>query len=247
MTKKSQAIGNQELNEAGRLSSSKLKSFPLGSQVTKRPKTGGRSRLSMAQRLELAIQRSKIAELHDDTTLEPALAALYLGISEKKLEELRRPPKGSDESFTPRLPFLKIFDQGATGRNQPVLHKLGDLRAYQRMWRATDSFEAAANAGLAGWLVKKHPFYVAVIKGAGDVVLADGWDPYLPEPDELFLALLRRTVTVRWMSLANAVLENWRDQEAQRILAQIGWEHWRRVSNSMESALQRPRGTYSID
>ena len=57
--------------------------------LTTRKKTGGRVRLTLEQKLELAAQRSKIASFHDDTTLEPELAALYLGISEKKLEELR--------------------------------------------------------------------------------------------------------------------------------------------------------------
>lgn len=40
---------------------------------------------------EMAIlrRRSEIAELADDTTLEPHYAAVYLGISAKKLEAMR--------------------------------------------------------------------------------------------------------------------------------------------------------------
>lgn len=183
MTKTTQAIGAKEDKGKADPISRKSKLLAMDGKVAKRTKTGGRSRPSLAHRLELAIQRSRIATLDDDTTLDSELAALYLGISEKKLEELRWPPKDSDIFTAPRLTFLKIYDHGATGRNQAVMYKLGDLRDYQRRLRATDTFESATNVGIAGWMTARQPFYTKTIQGIGDVVLADAWASALTKSD----------------------------------------------------------------
>lgn len=84
-SKRGKTGGNKVTGQA--LAEKMSKSSDLGRAV-KREKTGGRVRLSLAEKIQLAVQRSQISSLNDDTTLESELAALYLGVSEKKLEEL---------------------------------------------------------------------------------------------------------------------------------------------------------------
>ena len=175
----------------------------------KRVKTGGRASMTIEQQINLAVHRSRISVLNDDVTLESPLAALYLGISAKKLEELRRPIKTSELSVTPRLPFLKIFDAGAIGQNQPILYKLGDLRTFQQSIRVTDSHQAAVGAGLASWLNTKHPFFVKKSNAGELFILGDAWDMYLPDREVLFLELVTGRILIKSMKLTVAAIGAW--------------------------------------
>ena len=185
-------------------------------EVKKRLKTGGRASISIEQQINLAVHRSRISVLNDDVTLESPLAALYLGISAKKLEELRRPIKTSDFGVIPRLAFIKIFDAGAIGQNQPILYKLGDLRAFQQSIRVTDSHQAAVGAGLASWVNTKFPFFVKKSNSGGLVILGDAWDLSLPERETLFLDLLTGRILIKYLKLTVAALGAWQSYEYQK-------------------------------
>ena len=93
-----------------------------------RPKSGGRRRRTEGELIERAQKRSDIASLHDETLLEAPLAALYLGLSENELYELRHPPPAAQGVEGPI--FVKHIKRGAVGQNQPVLYFLGELRQY---------------------------------------------------------------------------------------------------------------------
>jgi len=118
---------------------------------SKRLKTGGRKALSLDEQMARARVAAEIAAWPDDTTLSVNLAALYLGMSTKQLESLRKRTCKSDGSRgVDGPPMIKIFDKGAIGQNQPVNYKLGDLRQFQKDNMSTTSFDSAVNAGLAG-------------------------------------------------------------------------------------------------
>ena len=181
----------------------------------KRLKTGGRASMTIDQQIILAAHRSKISELNDDVTLESPLAALFLGISVKKLEELRRPIKTSEFGAIPRLPFLKIFAAGAIGQNQPILYKLGDLRTFQNSIRVTDSHQAAVGAGLALWLNTKHPFFVKKSNAGELFILGNAWDMHVPDREKLFLELVTGRISIKSMKLTVAAIGPWQSYTDQ--------------------------------
>ena len=86
--------------------------------------------------------RSVISDLSDDTTLEPKLAALFLGISTKKLEAMRSAAADAG------LPFVKMMNPSSKGRNQSIFYKLGDLRDFQKSLKVQSTFDACIKAGL---------------------------------------------------------------------------------------------------
>lgn len=151
----------------------KAKDSANSEPVAKRAKTGGRPpKKSLDEEIADAERRSKLAALHDDTTVEASLAAFYLIISMSQLRELRATKLPSEEdkkaarlakaaeaaakaagrakakSTTeveekPRgLRMIKIAEKGAVGLNQPVTYLLGDLRKFQREHAGYDTFEA---------------------------------------------------------------------------------------------------------
>lgn len=78
----------------------------------------------------------------------------------KKIRHAANKATGAQDTAGP--PIIKIFDNGAKGRNQPVQCKLGDLREVQEKIKSRDNFAAAANAGLAGWCANRHPFFAEI-------------------------------------------------------------------------------------
>jgi hypothetical protein len=120
------------------------------SAAPKRVKTGGRVVKPLAKKMEEARARAEISTWCDDTTLDTELAALYLCMSVKKLEELRSQSRraGIEGSGSPSM--IKIIDAKARGQNQPVQYKLGELRRYQAANTSASTFEAAVAAGLYG-------------------------------------------------------------------------------------------------
>ncbi|MCX7139834.1 MAG: hypothetical protein NT123_01805 [Proteobacteria bacterium] len=189
----------------------------------KRPKTGGRASKSLEEKLKLGQARSQVSSWHDDTTVDDELAALYLGISKKKLEELRAPSKeAKDKQRVAAPPILKIFDPGAKGQNQPVQYKLGDLREYQRSIKAADIFDAAVKAGLAGWMTIRQPFFAHPEDREKTVIVADAWDMGDPSREDLFANLMNRRVRVVWLTPAEASRMRWTDVGRHRAFAAFG-------------------------
>ena len=100
--------------------------------TAKRPKTGGRRKLSLEEEMVRARIASEIAGFHDDTTLNEEQAAIFLGVSVSTLEYWRSKPNDPDDPRGFEGPqMIKIIGKGAVGQNQRVHYKLGALRAFQ--------------------------------------------------------------------------------------------------------------------
>lgn len=150
----------------------KAKDSANSEPAAKRAKTGGRPpKKSLDDQIADAERRSKLAALHDDTTVEASLAAFYLIMSMSQLRELRATKLPSEEDKKaarlakaaeaaakaagrakakstaeveekPKgLRMIKIAEKGAVGSNQPVTYLLGELRKFQREHAGYDTFE----------------------------------------------------------------------------------------------------------
>ncbi len=161
---------------------------------------------------ELAVlkRRSQIAELSDDTTLEPHNAAVYLGISAKKLEAMRSAAHPSGP------PFIKMVDKTSKARNQSVFYKLGDLRRYQDEFRVNSSHEAALKTSIYKFTRVAHSFYAAQETGALVREIVDFQD--LAEREAFFLKYMQSEIRVRRLTLFDAVHAEWSDSKLHRKL-----------------------------
>ena len=196
----------------------------LSTDAAKKPKTGGRVAKTMQQKLAEGSARSVIAGWNDDTTVDSEIAALYLGISEKKLAELRGSTKqASVDGEAAGPPLIKYFDKGASGQNQPVLYKLRDLRDYQKKNKASDSFNAALNAGLAGWTTMRQPFFAELEKRRQPLVLeASAWDMRAPNREGRFASLIEGRTRVVWLTASEAARSRWSSLQAHSEFAAAG-------------------------
>lgn len=210
------------LIKAALLASSGSATEPASQPRPKKPKTGGRVKRPLDEKLALGKARSEISSWNDDTTLDSELSALYLGISEQSLAELptekdgaNRTPEKSGEVLGP--PVIKIIASGAKGRNQPVQYKLRDLREYQRRIMAPDRFQAAVNAGMAGWCATRHPFFAELEARKQPMILsADAWDMEHPQREQLFASLAGKKLRVVWLTPLEASARRWNDLDAHR-------------------------------
>lgn len=156
---------------------------------------------------EIAVlrRRSQIAELADDTTLEPHNAAVYLCISTKKLEAMRSSVQPSGP------PFIKIVDKTSKARNQSVFYKLGDLRRYQEEFRVNSSHEAALKTSIYKFTRVAHSFYAAQETGAILREIVDFHDR--AEREAFFLKYMQREIRVKRLTLFDAVHSEWSDSK----------------------------------
>ena len=189
-----------------------------------RVKTGGRVAKSLQQKLAEGSARSVIAGWNDDTTVDSEMAALYLGISVSKLAELRgssNHAKGGVDAAGP--PLIKYFDKGAAGQNQPVLYKLRDLREFQKKSTASDSFNAALNAGLAGWTTMRQPFFAQPEKRRQPLVIeAPVWDMRDVKREKRFASLVEDKTRVVWLTASEAARSRWTSLRAHSEFAAAG-------------------------
>ncbi len=151
--------------------------------------------------------RSAISELSDDTTLEPRLAAFYLGISTKKLEAMRSPTADAG------LPFVKMMHPSSKGRNQLVFYKLGDLRDYQKSLKVQSSFHACINSGMADWTKSTRAFYA--VRGSGHLLREVGDFDEQAEREFFFAQLFFKNLKIRRLTLYDALHAQWDDAQAQ--------------------------------
>lgn len=232
------------LAQAALLASSGSPSKPTLGPRHKKPKTGGRVKRSLDQKLILGKARSEVSSWSDDTTLDCELSALYLGISEQSLAELPTEDEGaiktsekSGELVGP--PVIKIIASGAKGRNQPVQYKLRDLRDYQRRIMAPDRFQAVVNAGMAGWCANRHPFFAELEARKQPMILAaDAWDMHHPRREHLFASLADKKLRVVWLAPLDASARRWSDLDAHRKWASQTIAMLREESHAVASALE---------
>ena len=85
--KRADGKGAREIDRSPRLLPKVAK--PETKAGAKKVKTGGRVVKTLEQKMAEGAMASQISGWHDDTTLDEELAAIYVGVSKKKLEELR--------------------------------------------------------------------------------------------------------------------------------------------------------------
>jgi hypothetical protein len=229
------------LAQAVLLASSGRAPEPALEAKPKNPKTGGRVKRSLGEKLALGKARSEISSWNDDTTLDSELSALYLGISEQSLAELpTEDEKAADKTGeVSGPPVIKIIASGAKGRNQPVQYKLRDLREYQRKIMAPDRFQAVVNAGMAGWCANRHPFFAELEARKQPMILsADAWDMAHPNREQLFASLVDKKLRIVWLTPLDASARRWNDLDAHRKWAGQTLTMLREESDAVQSALE---------
>ena len=160
--------------------------------------------------------RSVMSDLSDDTTLEPKLAALFLGISTKKLEAMR------SAAAEAGLPFVKMMNPSSKGRNQSIFYKLGDLRDFQKSLKVQSTFDACIKAGMADWTNHARSFYA--VRSTGHLLreITDFRDQ--SEHELFFSLLLSKQLKIKQHTLFDAVHASWEDAEAHSNL-RGAWLH----------------------
>ena len=171
----------------------------------------------LEKRLEELRLRHQISVMDDDSTLEPDLAAIYLGLSLKKLEQMRLRAEKAGGSTDVSPPFIKIVEHGTSGRNQAIRYKLGDLRDFQRRFKVKSSFEASLNAGLTDWTRSVHQFYVRTADDQPTIVAAVD-DIHDPERGSYFMQFMRGELDIREQTLRRAAKLRWLSADKERLV-----------------------------
>ena len=185
--------------------------------------------------------RSELAGLHDDTLLPGPLAAIYLGVSEDELYELRNPPANADGTRGDEGPLLvKHIKKGAVGQNQPVFYSLGALKEYWKKHQGSTSHEVAVKSNMLGFVSERGPFFVlpGVGRRAVDLLLGDAWNFGHPDRDERFARVAREELRVVWLTGAEAASSGWADVSAHRELADRWTALLRHEIGAVDAALE---------
>lgn len=212
--------------------------------AAKRLKTGGRAKApSIQEQLETAKLQSEIGALNDDTLLTTELAALYLGIKVKTLEEMRGPIKkgGAQTRGVEGPPFEKIIGKGDVGQNQPVHYALGQLRAWRKKNSATTSHQAALNAGLFGFVSTQLPFFAEAgerKRNARDILIAGAWDVEDSKREERFKDLFEGRLRVVWLSPMEAAASRWANLDAHKRIANLAIALMKEQRGAVDAALE---------
>lgn len=171
--------------------------------------------------------RHQVSGMHDDSTLEPYLAALFLGISLKKLEQMRLNAEKAGDSAAVSPPFIKMVEPGAAARNQAIRYKLGDLKAFQDRFKVNSSFEASLKAGVADWTKNVHQFYVTTTDTEPAIVAAVN-DFADPERVQYFYKFIAGDLDVIGKTLRGVAKSRWVDGEKARQVK----DAWRNILQS---------------
>lgn len=152
-----------------------------------------------------------ISKLPDDVPLTVEEAAIFLRTSPSTLAKMRMPghPTGGPV-------YSQGGRKGTSGANQKVLYMKGDLVAWLRENRVSDTLSAAVRKGqmfatLAD-VAEEHPYWLDEEgRVAGSV-----WETSV---DVFFARLLSPLWNVRWMSALDACVVPWSGFMAKRSLA----------------------------
>jgi hypothetical protein len=171
--------------------------------VGETPSEGLVLNISALSAVEVMDVMDRLARLHDDANVPPALAALWLGRSEKTLERWRGEKTG---------PLYTQPD--GMGRNAKCTYRMGDLRAWRDANKVSSTMEAAVRRGMAFAtvldLAEDHPF---LRRAVSDMLIGHA----LVRTKESLAALLSDdTVEVVWMSAFDAMCLAWDDVAVRR-------------------------------
>ena len=212
--------------------------------AAKRPKTGGRVKMSFSEELERQRTAAEIATWNDDTTLTETFAAIYLGISTSKLRELRGAINAASKHKAATGPeIVKIFDKDAKGENQPVTYKLGALRAFQKKHTYSDSFNAALAAGIRGWVSEQFPFFAKPAqKGrrAAPTLASKAWGfGSDADKDKAIREAVDGGLQVVWLTGAEAAAAVWDSPAAHKKFAKPWRALLKEEASAVKAAIER--------
>lgn len=177
---------------------------------------------SLEELIANARHRNEIASWNDDLTLEPVLAAIYLGVSVKKLEELRGiEPDENGHGGGP--PFIKMTNKKSKGLNQSVLYKLGDLRKYQREHTVGSVFEGMQSAGMFAMMTAEAPFFTCKEQEGEERIVASVLDfRNSDERDIRFHQFMKSELDIRYIPWFVAAKLKWTDVKRRDEIR----DHW---------------------
>ncbi len=234
--KKAGGKGASEIDRSPRLLPKVAKPEPKPG--AKKAKTGGRVVKTVEQKMVEGAMASQISGWHDDTTLDEELAAIYMGVSKKKLEELRLAEEAKEDKSS-RLEIIKIISKGAKGQNQPVQYKLGRLREYQKKHTYSSSFEAAIAAGMAGWCSVLQPFFAELEqRRRAATLIAPAWDGKRKGRDALFERHAKGELRLVWMTAQEASTSRWSKLSAHKSFAKTGKDMLRKELSAIKAAIE---------
>jgi len=162
-----------------------------------------------------------ISAMPEDASLGKGLAAVYLGISEKKLGRIRADKESG-------LPYYQYPDEDSTARNQKVYYVKGELRQWREKHKVYSTLDAAAMRGLTfstmADLLEEQPFVMKTIfsnrkVGMGDPISKSHSEIlghiFTINNEDVSLLLHDENMEVVWLSLPDALNENWSNGEAR--------------------------------
>ena len=169
-------------------------------------------RQTLVEKLVAVQARDIIAKLDDDTLVDTEMAAIYLYMSERQLEDLRAGGDGPQ--------IEKTIQKDAQRQNQPVRYAMGELRRYRRARTSSSTFDAALKAGLAGWVSAQAPFFAerdqAFNAKRRDVLVGCAWEQGDDEREASFAKLFRGELRVVWMTPMEAASALWASASSHR-------------------------------
>lgn len=205
-----------------------------GGDLLGKTKMGRAPKQTLAEKLVAAQARDIIAKLDDDTLVDTEMAAIYLYMSVRQLEDLRAEGGGPD--------IEKTIQKDAQRQNQPVRYAMGELRRYRRSRTASSTFDAALKAGLAGWVSVQMPFFAEPKESgrrARDVLLRCAWDADEESSEELFASLARGSIRAIWLTAAEASASIWAEPKRHSDFAELGLRMLRDEIAAVGSAIER--------
>lgn len=162
-----------------------------------------------------------LGRMPDESILEPALAALYLRVSEQTLARLRSEGGGPDYS-----------QPKEGGRNAKVSYRMEDLRRWHRSGKVSSTMEAAKSRGLCFAslmdLATPQPFWQSAAGQLDSPALVGSASRF----DEKSAVL-----EIAWLSVIEAMGMPWFDTEA-RALFQDAYSELLRDEASRSRAIQ---------
>ncbi len=179
------------------------------------------STVDIQQVRELAETWEIISAMPEDASIDAGLAAVFLGVSDKKLGRIRADKKSG-------LPYYQYQDEDSTARNQKVYYVKSELRQWREEHKVHSTHEAAVIRGLTfstmADLLEEQPFVMKTIYSTGKVGMGGKVSKSHSEilghiftiTDEDLSSLLHdENMEVVWLSLPDALNENWSNGEAR--------------------------------
>jgi hypothetical protein len=180
--------------------------------------------------LQRAEARGRLAALPDETLVPEPLAAIFLGLSEKQMKNLREKEDGPK--------FFKPLTKGSEKANTSAQYEMGELRRWRKEHTYESNLDAARKSGIMKWASEPQPYFVlnehrglfSILAPADDISRGD-WS------DRLATVIEGGNINVEWMIPADAAATRWKDLEEHRAFANEYFAAMNVERQRVESAL----------